>query len=137
MHATTVAATPDIIPAPRSISGLCLATLTPIFAAVLGIAFIIFMKVKSYYKSEQYLEKERSRKTKLKDVQKLAKENNLSPLETNILWEICRITDTNNILYSIKSNNEVNELFHTAYDLMKQQNLFNEEKLASSSNSAP
>ena len=103
--------------------------LLAIFAAILGIAFIVFMKVKNYYKSEQYLEKERSRKTKLKDVQKLAKENNLSPLETNILWEICRITDTNNILYSIKTNNEVNELFHTAYDIMKQQNLLTEEKL--------
>ncbi len=100
-----------------------------VFAAILGIAFIVYMKVKNYYKSEQYLEKERSRKTKLKDVQKLAKENNLTPEETNMLWDICRITDTNNILYSIKSNNEVNELFHTAYDLMKAKNLFTEEKL--------
>ncbi len=102
-----------------------------IFAAILGVAFIVYMKVKQYYKSEQYLEKERSRKTKLKDVQKLAKDNNLSSEETNMLWEICRITNSNNILFSIKSNNEVNELFHTAYDIMKQQNLLTEEKLNS------
>lgn len=103
--------------------------LLAIFAVILGIAFVIFMKVKNYYKSEQYIEKERSRKTKLKDIQKLAKDNNLSNEDVNTLWEICKITNTNNILYSIKSNNEVNELFHTAYDIMKQQNLFTDEKL--------
>lgn len=97
--------------------------------AVLGIAFFIWLRFKNYYKSEQYLEKERSRKTKLKDIQKLAKDNNLSQTEINTLWEICRITETNNILYSIKSNNEVNELFHTAYDIMIQQKLFTDEKL--------
>lgn len=100
-----------------------------IFAAILGVAFIVFMKMKNYYKSEQYLEKERNRKTKLKDVQKLAKENNLPPAETNMLWDVCRLTDTNNILYSAKSNNEVNELFHTAYDIMKEKNLFTDEKM--------
>lgn len=98
-------------------------------AAVLGIAFFIWLRFKNYYKSEQYLEKERSRKTKLKDIQKLAKDNNLSQTDINTLWEICRITETNNILYSIKSNNEVNELFHTAYDIMMQQKLFTDEKL--------
>lgn len=100
-----------------------------IVAAILGIAFIVWMRIKNYYKSEAYLEKERSRKTKLKDIQKLAKENNLNQTEINTLWEICKITDTNNILYSIKSNNEVNELFHTAYEIMKQQNLFTDEKM--------
>lgn len=103
--------------------------LLAIFAAILGIVFIIWMKVKNYYKSEAYLEKERSRKTKFKDVQKLAKANNLSQTEINTLWEICQITDTNNILYSLKSNNEVNELFHTAYEIMKEKNLFTDEKL--------
>ena len=98
-------------------------------AAVLGIAFFIWLRIKTYYKSEAYIEKERSRKTKFKDIQKLAKDNNLSQTEINTLWEICKLTDTNNILYSLKTNNEVNELFHTAYDLMKQQNLFTDEKM--------
>lgn len=99
------------------------------FAVLLGIAFIIWLRIKNYYKSEEYLEKERTRKTKLKDVQNLAKDNNLSQTETDMLWEICRITDANNIIYSIKSNNEVNELFHTAYEIMKEQKLFTEEKM--------
>lgn len=103
--------------------------LLAILAVILGIAFVIYMRIKNYYKSEQYLEKERSRKTKLKDVQKLAKENNLSQTEINTLWDVCRITEANNILYSIKSNNEVNELFRTAYDIMKQQNQLNDENL--------
>lgn len=103
--------------------------LLAVFAAILGIAFIVYMKIKNYYKSEAYIEKERSRKTRIKDVQKFAKTNNLSPVEMNMLWDICRLTDTNNILYSLKSNNEVNELFHTAYDIMKQQNLFTDEKM--------
>ena len=100
-----------------------------IFAVVLGIAFIVFMKIKNYYKSEQYIEKERSRKTKFKDVQKLAKENSLSQSETSILWEICRITQCNNILYSAKSNLEVNELFRNAYNIMKEQGMLTEQKL--------
>ena len=95
------------------------------FAVLLGIAFIIWLRIKNYYKSEEYLEKERTRKTKLKDVQNLAKDNNLSQTETDMLWEICRITDANNIIYSIKSNNEVNELFHTAYEIMKEQKAIN------------
>ena len=99
------------------------------FAAVLGVIFIIFMRIKNYYKSEEYIEKERNRKTKYKDVQKLGKENNLSQIEIDTLWDVCRITDSNNILYSIKSNNEVNELFRNAYEIMKQQNLFTDEKL--------
>ena len=99
------------------------------FAAILGLAFIIFLKIKNYYKSEQYIEKERSRKTKLKDVQKLAKDNNLSQKDINVIWDICRLTDTNNILYSLRSNNEVDELFHTAYEIMKQQNLFTDQKM--------
>lgn len=99
------------------------------FAALLGISFIVFLKIKNYYKSEKYIEKERSRKTKLKDVQKLAKDNNLTQKDINVIWDICRITDTNNILYSIRSNNEVNELFHTAYQIMKEQNTLTEEKL--------
>lgn len=100
-----------------------------VFAALLGIAFIIFMRIKSYYKSEQYIEKERNRKTKLKDVQKLVKDNNLTQDDLNIIWEVCRITECNNILYSIKSNNEVNELFRTAYFIMKEKNLFTDEKM--------
>ena len=108
---------------------LIIIILLAIFAVILGIAFVIYMKIKNYYKSEQYLEKERSRKTKFKDIQKLAKDNNLSTVEMNTLWDVCKITDCNNILYSVKSNNEVNELFHTAYDLMKQQNLFTDQKM--------
>ena len=103
--------------------------LLAIFAVILGMAFVVYMRIKNYYKSEQYIEKERSRKTKLKDVQKLAKENNLSQKDIDVIWEICRLTDTNNILYSIRSNNEVNELFHTAYEIMKQKNLFTNEKM--------
>ena len=59
-------------------------------AAVLGIAFVVWMRIKNYYKSEAYIEKERSRKTKLKDVQKLAKENKAVTLddffENLLLW---------------------------------------------------
>lgn len=103
--------------------------LLAIFALILAIAFIIFKRISNYYKSEEFLEKERSRKTKYKDIVTLAKEHNLSEQDSAILWEICRITDCNNILFSIKSNAEVNELFHTAYDIMTQKNLFTDQKM--------
>ena len=99
------------------------------FAAILGIAFIFYMRIKNYYNSEQYLEKERNRKTKYKDVLTLAKKNDLTPQDTAILWEVCRVTDCNNIIFFIKSNAEVNELFHKAYELMKEQNLFTDQKM--------
>ena len=99
------------------------------FAAILGIAFIVYMRIKNYYKSEQYLEKERNRKTKYKDVLTLAKNNDLTSQDVAILWEVCRLTDCNNIIYFIKSNAEVNELFHKAYELMKEQNLFTDQKM--------
>ena len=103
--------------------------LLAIFALILGIAFFVFKKITNYYKSEEYIEKERNRKTKYKDVTKLAKLHDLTPQDTAILWEVCRVTDCNNIIYSIKSNNEVNELFHTAYNLMSEKNLFTDKKM--------
>ena len=60
---------------------------------------------------------------------KLAKEHNLSQADSNILWEVCQITNCNNILFFIKSNEEVNELFHTAYDIMKQENKFTDKSM--------
>lgn len=103
--------------------------LLAILAALLGIAFIIFKKISDYYKSDAYLEKEQTRKTKYKDIVKLAKEHNLTQADSNILWEVCQITNCNNILFFIKSNTEVNELFHTAYDIMKQENKFTEKSM--------
>ena len=100
-----------------------------ILAAILGAVFIIYTRIQAYYKSEAYLEKERNRKTKYKDIQKLVKENNLTPADAAILWEVCRITDCNNILFLFKSNAEVNELFRTAYDIMKEKNLFTDQKM--------
>ncbi len=87
------------------------------------------MRIKNYYKSEQYLEKERNRKTKYKDVLTLSKKNDLSSQDTAILWEVCRVTDCNNIIFFIKSNAEVNDLFHKAYELMKEKNLFTDQKM--------
>ncbi len=100
-----------------------------IFAVILGIAFIVFMRFKNYYKSEKYLEKERSRKTKYKDIQKIAKDNNLTSQDSSILWEVCRVTECNNIIYLLKSNEEINELFRTAYQIMKEKNLFTPQKM--------
>lgn len=103
--------------------------LLAIFTVILGIAFAIYKKITNYYKSEEFLEKERNRKTKFKDIQKLASANNLTSKDTAILWEICRITDCSNITFLIKSNEEVNTLFRNAYNIMSEKNLLTEEKL--------
>lgn len=103
--------------------------LLAIFAVILGIAFAVYKKISNYYKSEEYQEKERNRKTKYKDVQKLAKDNNLTPKDTAILWEVCRVTDCNNVIFLIKSNAEVNDLFRNAYNIMRDKNLLTDEKL--------
>ncbi len=98
--------------------GLILLILFLIIAFCTLIWFCI-RKYIAYTKSPKYIEKERNRPTKLRDITKLAKTYLLSTEEQLILWEICKVNSASNITYIIKDNNEMMNLFHKTYDIFK------------------
>lgn len=100
-----------------------------IIAAFLFVFYILMKKRSAYLQSDEYKQKEINRLTKYKDVVKYANEHNLTPIDTKILWEICQVTQCTNIFYIFKNNIAVNELFRNAYNLMKANNQFNDQKL--------
>ena len=85
---------------------------------VLFLIWFIAKKIKDYYASDKYIEKETNRITRRNDVVKFCKEHELSQHDFNILWNVCRITNCKNILYSFKSNTQVLETFRAAYNQM-------------------
>lgn len=97
--------------------------------AFIFILFIIFKKITEYKNSDKYKEKETGRTTTRKDVNIYAKKNNLNSVDAAILWKVCNITKCTNINYLLKSNNSVQELFHNAYNLLKDANEFTDELL--------
>ncbi len=99
-----------------------------ITAFVVLIAFI-FKKMQNYKTSDKYIQKEQGRKTKHSDVVKLCKDNNFKSEDQSILWEVCQITECTNILYLLKSNSDVLDLFRQAYNIMKDRNLFTDVKM--------
>lgn len=103
-----------------------------ILALIVSVVILIGILIKKrtdYLKSDKFLEKEMNRPTRKADVLKLAAISNLSKDDIAALWEVCQVTNCNNIYYLLKSNADVNELFHNAYNLMKAQNLFTDKKM--------
>lgn len=112
----------------------------PLFAAILILSAIIalvviigliFKSVAAYKQSDKYIEKSKTRATNRSDVSTFAKNNELSEEEKNILWAACQATQWKNILYSLKDNSSVNELFKNAYLILKEKKYFTEKKLNS------
>lgn len=100
-----------------------------LIAAFLFVLYLLVTKRLNFLKSDKYKQKEMNRLTKYKDVVRYCHDRNLSSNDTKILWQICQITKCTNVLYLLKSNSAVNELFRNAYNLMKAQNLFTDQKL--------
>lgn len=100
-----------------------------IIVAIVVLIGIILRKIAAYKQSDKYLEKEKERITKYSDISKYANANELSETEKNILWDVCQATQWKNILYSLKDNSSVNELFKTAYRILKEKKYFTEKKL--------
>ena len=100
-----------------------------IFTMILATLFFLFKALSAYYKSEKYIEKQKNRKTKKSDVEKLCKKNNYTIEDENILWEVCKITECNNILYLLKSNSDVVDLFRQAYNLSLEKEIFSQKDL--------
>ncbi len=93
-----------------------------IFAVILTVVYIIHKKHQTYLQSDSYKEKERNRLTTKKDINFIVKENNLTPEQGDMLWEICQLTESKNIIYQLKDNNDISALFQKAYNIFKERN---------------
>ena len=94
---------------------------------VIGLICFIVKTVSSRSKSSEFLEKEKKRKTRKSDVSKLVKKLGLSNQEKDILWQICKITQCENIIYITKKNTDIKDLFFKGYNLFKKNGLFTPE----------
>ncbi len=77
-----------------------------VIALLLGVICLIFITyrfISVYYKSEKYQEKRKNKPTSWKNIVELSKQCNLTKEEKEILWEICKIHRSPNILYVIKT----------------------------------
>lgn len=92
-----------------------------IIAAVIAAVYIIIKKRQEYFNSDEFKEKERNRPTTRKDIVKIEKEHNLTKEQGDMLWDICQMSNAKNIIYQLKDNNEISELFRTAYDIYRQE----------------
>lgn len=92
-----------------------------IIAALIAIVYILIKRRQDYLNSNEYKEKERNRPTARKDITFIEKENGLTKEQANMLWDICEISNAKNIIYQLKDNNEISELFRTAYNIYRQE----------------
>lgn len=92
-----------------------------IIAAIIAVVYIVIKKRQDYLNSDEYKEKERNRPTTRKDITKIEKEHNLTQEQGDMLWDICEMSTAKNIVYQLKDNNEIADLFRTAYDIYRQE----------------
>lgn len=101
-----------------------------IISLVIGIIYFFINKRQKYLKSDEYKEKQRNRPTTRKDITIIEKENFLTKEQGDMLWDICQMANCKNIVYQLKDNNEISELFRTAYKIYRdedsdEQKIFN------------
>lgn len=99
-----------------------------IIVIILGVIYFIIKKRQDYLKSDKYKEKEKNRPTTRKDIKLIEKEHGLLPEQGQMLWEICEMTQTKNILFQLKDNNDITQLFQSAYNTFK-NNKTSDEKI--------
>lgn len=97
-------------------------------ALIVVLIWYCFKTFDSYKKSPKYIEKEKNRTTTLKDIKNFGKYYHLSPEQTKMLWDVCRITKCHNFAYLLRDINEVYSLFKVAYKEFVSQGI-SEEKL--------
>ena len=95
----------------------------------LGLFFIISRQISKYKKSEKYIQKIQQQPTKRAEVIELGKTQNFSNTETNLIWKVCSITKFPSITYNLKTIDDVEGLFRTAYNQLRDLGYFTEERL--------
>ncbi|MCQ2242163.1 PilZ domain-containing protein [Treponema sp.] len=100
-----------------------------IVLAVAAIAAVFIYRFIARTHTKEWLEAQKNRETKLKDVDYVAKEANLTQSEKIRLWHICRRYKAKNIRYLYRSVNELNDMFREEYIRMTTKQTRNDEKI--------
>ena len=103
----------------------------PVFAYALiaGVVIcgivVIWLQARShakYKKSDAYLEKQRTRPTTKADAKKMAEKYHLNSTEEELLFNICRINNVPNILFSISNDEILQSTLRNTYNIFKEKN---------------
>lgn len=85
---------------------------------VIGILFAIGLllnKLKEYKETPEWLEKEKIRPTKKKDIDTFARKHLLKENEADFLWKLCRKYKITNILYAVTNLDTIEPFFEQYY----------------------
>lgn len=98
--------------------------------AFAAIAAVFIYRFIARTHTKEWLEAQKNRETKLKDIDYVAKEAGLSQLEKIRLWHICRRYKARNIRFLYRSVDELNDMFKEEYVRMTTKQTRNDEKIA-------
>lgn len=98
--------------------------------AVAAIAAVFIYRFIAQTHTKEWLEAQKNRETKLKDIDYVAKEAGLTQLEKIRLWHICRRYKARNIRFLYRSVDELNSMFREEYERMTTKQARNDEKIA-------
>ena len=99
-----------------------------IIAASLFLLYFISKKITSYFKSDEYIQNEKSRETNHKDIVKLQNKYNIEKEQASLLLEICQKLKVPNITFLIKDNLTLQNILKDAYFMLKKERA-SEEKI--------
>lgn len=86
-----------------------------ILAVLIFLIWIVSRAISKYKTSPEYQEKQKSRPTTFKDIKFLKNEYKIPNEESDLLFEICQLMNLPNIVYLIKDNLKMQEIFKSAY----------------------
>lgn len=98
-----------------------------VFAAFVGI--IIYRYIARTH-TKEWIEAQKNRETRLKDVDYVAKEANLNQNEKIRLWHICRRYKAKNIRFLYRSVEDLNRMFAEEFNRMTTKQTRNEDKIS-------
>ncbi|MBQ0039500.1 MAG: PilZ domain-containing protein [Treponema sp.] len=99
---------------------------------VLAVAAIVGIMVYRYIAkthTKEWLEAQKNRETKLKDVDYVGREANLNQAEKIRLWHMCRRYKAKNIRFLYRSVQELDSMFREEYERITTKQTRNEEKI--------
>lgn len=97
--------------------------------ALAALVSLIIYRIIAKTHTREWLEAQKNRETKLKDVEYVAREADLTSQEKTRLWHICRRYKARNIRFLYRSVNELNSMFHEEFERITQKQTRNEEKI--------
>ena len=90
--------------------------------AVVFLVWILVQKRIKYTKSKEYLEKEISRKNRKSDINKIAKECELTKDDIKYLLKLANKTDSSNLFYIVKDLRKLRDFSKKCYEFLKSTN---------------